>query len=123
MSLKLYEMRATFSFPFALMGLFLLTVCPVMGQQTEPGNTQKDVPSPTVVQEEGEAPLLYKFEPNYTHAQDERRTAFLARKALIDSLRIPAKKRERLLRELYRGEDKLFNKLMVADTEFEDGVD
>jgi len=66
------------------------------------------------------APALYDYEPNYLAAQEARRAEIERIRTLIDSMDIPASRRFKLIRDLYkRKESKRLNKVLLTDTQFE----
>ncbi len=52
------------------------------------------------VEEEG--PLVFKFDPDYEAAKEERLAELKRRKAIIDTMNISDRKRRKLLQDLYR---------------------
>ncbi|WP_238934785.1 hypothetical protein [Aurantibacter crassamenti] len=71
--------------------------------------------------EEEEGPLMYKFEPNFISAVENRRAEIRKTHAIIDTMQITDRKRRRLLRDLYKnGGSERLSKVVLADTKFED---
>ncbi len=66
---------------------------------------------------EEEAPLIFKFEPDYSEAAVQERNEFLAKRAIIDTMDIPETRRTKLIRDLYMNKDsKRLAKVLLADT-------
>lgn len=72
-------------------------------------------------EEEEEGPALFKFEPDYLSAAEERRKEILFMRSIIDSMDIPEGKRQKLVRDLYRNKDsKRLTKILLANNKFEE---
>lgn len=77
-------------------------------QQKERQNWQKNKP-----------PRLFVYDSSYVASLKAERENFLRTKALIDCLKISDKKREKLIRDLYRHKrSKRLNKILLATTTF-----
>ncbi|MRH99538.1 hypothetical protein GH721_03235 [Kriegella sp. EG-1] len=74
-----------------------------------------------VVSEEEEGPLMFKFEPNFLTAVENRQDEINKARAVIDTMQISDRKRRRLLRDLHKNPKAvLVSKTSVAETKFED---
>lgn len=73
--------------------------------------------------ESEKGPALYDYDPNFLAAREERRAEIERIRTLIDSMDIPASRRFKLIRDLYkRKESKRLNKVLLTDTQFEDST-
>ena len=69
-------------------------------------------------------PRLFIYDTTYLASVQAERAEFLRQKILIDCLDISDKKREKLLRDLYRHKgSKRLNKILLATTTFEEEDD
>lgn len=68
-----------------------------------------------------QSPRLFVYDSTYLVSLEAERENFLRTKVLLDCLDISDKKREKLLRDLYKhGRSKRLNKILLAATTFED---
>lgn len=66
-------------------------------------------------------PLMFKFEPEFLSTNKARKEEIAATRSIIDTLDISDKKRQRLLKELYKTRSlKRLQKTLMADTSFEE---
>lgn len=73
--------------------------------------------------EEEEGPIMLKFEPNFVAASLKKRTLFLEKRRMIDTMDISDRKRQRLLKQLYQGKSpKELQGDGLVDTKFEDDM-
>ncbi len=73
---------------------------------------------------EEEAPLIFKFDPEYSEEADLERKEFLAKRAIIDTMDLSETRRIKLIRDLYMNRDsKRLAKVLLADTDNEAAVD
>jgi len=71
------------------------------------------------VDEEG--PLMYKFEPNFLDAEEQKKLDIEFARAIIDTLSISEHKRRRLLKDLYKnGVSERLYRTWLVDTKYED---
>ena len=96
-----------------VMGLFLMGTTSMTAQE-KPQKIAKEK-----AQEE-KRPALYDYDPDFLDAKAARRAEIERIRQLIDSLDIPASRRFKLVRDLYRSkESKRLNKVLLTDTQFE----
>ena len=70
--------------------------------------------------ESEKGPALYDYNPEFLADQKVKRAEIERIRQLIDSLDIPASRRFKLVRDLYKGKDsRRLNKILLADTQFE----
>lgn len=71
--------------------------------------------------ESEKGPALYNYEPNFLASEKARRAEIERIRQLIDSMDIPASRRFKLVRDLYKGKDsRRLNKILLTETKFED---
>ena len=71
--------------------------------------------------ESEKGPALYDYDPNFLVTQKARRAEIERIRKMIDSLDIPASRRFKLVRDLYKGkESRRLNKILLAETKFEE---
>lgn len=74
-----------------------------------------------LIEEEEKGPLMYKFEPNFLSAEEQRKKDIKFARAIIDTLTISERKRRRLLKDLYKnGVSERLSKTWLVDTKFDD---
>ncbi|MCW5515299.1 hypothetical protein [Muriicola sp. Z0-33] len=97
-----------------MLGVFFIGTAPILAQE-KPQKAAKE-------KAEGEkAPALYDYEPGYLAAEAARRAEIERIRLLIDSMDIPASRRFKLIRDLYKSkESKRLNKVLLTKTQFED---
>lgn len=77
----------------------------------------------TTISEEDEGPIMLKFEPDFVAASLRKRAVFLEKRNIIDTMDISDRKRQRLLKQLYKGKyPKELQREALADTKFEDDM-
>lgn len=75
----------------------------------------------TVVLEEDEGPIMFKFEPDFQLKNDKRKSEIALTKNIIDSLAVSDRKRLKLLRDLYKnGVSKRLKRALLAENTYED---
>ncbi len=73
---------------------------------------------------EEDAPLVLKFEPNINITANRKRSLFKIERRFIDTMQVSERKKQRLLRNLYRDiHAGTFNKTLITNTVFEDNID
>ena len=73
---------------------------------------------------EDNVPLVLKFEPNLNSTANRKRVLFEIERKSIDTMQISVKKKQRLLRSLYKKiHTGTFNSSMITNSVFEDDVD
>lgn len=103
-------------FTILLGGLFILSPLELKAQKNL-GEKKTDL----VEEEEKEGPLIYKFEPDFLGAEEQRKKDIKLARAIIDTLTISERKRKRLLKDLYKnGVSERLSKTWLVDTKFED---
>ncbi|MDP5060523.1 MAG: hypothetical protein NWP64_01255 [Maribacter sp.] len=71
--------------------------------------------------EEDEGPVMFQFEPNYETAVMLQRAALKQKIRSLDTLNITDRKRQRLIKALYKESRALdFKKSVLVNTEFEE---
>ena len=71
--------------------------------------------------EEDEGPIMFQFEPNYETAVMLQRAALKQKIKALDTLDISDRKRQRLIKALYKESHSVnFKKSVLANTEFEE---
>lgn len=71
--------------------------------------------------QEENLPLMFKFEPEFLSTNKARKEEIAAARSIIDTLDISDKKRQKLLKELYKTRSlKRLQKTLMADTSFEE---
>lgn len=96
-------------------GFFMLSPLEIRSQ-----NSLEDKKT-SLVEEEEEGPLMYKFEPNFLSAEEQRKRDIKFARLIIDTLTISERKRRRLLKDLYKnGISERLSKTLLVDTKFED---
>jgi len=71
--------------------------------------------------QEENLPLMFKFEPEFLSTNKARKEEIAATRSIIDTLDISDKKRQKLLKELYKTRSlKRLQKTLMADTSFEE---
>lgn len=74
-----------------------------------------------LLEEEEDGPLMYKFEPDFIIAEEQRKAEIMQTRSILDTMDISEAKRRRLLRDLYKnGVSKRLSKALYAETKFED---
>jgi hypothetical protein len=74
-----------------------------------------------LLEEEEEGPLIYKFEPDFLSAEEQKKAEIMHTRAILDTLDISERKRKRLLKDLYKnGVSERLSKALFAETKFED---
>ncbi|MEX0290649.1 MAG: hypothetical protein AB3N14_16205 [Flavobacteriaceae bacterium] len=72
--------------------------------------------------ESEKGPALYDYDPDFLATQKAKRAEIERIRQLIDSLDIPASRRFKLVRDLYKGkETRRLSKILLAETKFEEG--
>ncbi|MBT8183646.1 MAG: hypothetical protein KJN76_02300 [Eudoraea sp.] len=99
-----------------VLGVFILGTTTLSAQE-KPQKTARE-------QAEAEkGPALYDYDPDFLAAREARRAEIARIRSLIDSMDIPASRRFKLIRDLYkRKESKRLNKVLLTDTQFEETV-
>lgn len=68
---------------------------------------------------EEDAPLILRFEPNFKSTVNKKRTLFKMERQYIDTMQVSDKKKQRLLRNLYKDiYAGTFEKIGITDTVF-----
>jgi len=102
-------------FTFLLGGFFLLNPLKLKAQNIL---EEKKTDS---VDRETEGPLMYKFEPNFLGAEEQRKKDIKFARAIIDTLTISERKRRKLLKNLYKnGVSERLTSTWLVDSKFED---
>lgn len=71
--------------------------------------------------EEDEGPIMFQFEPNYETAVMLQRAALKQKIKALDTLEISDRKRQRLIKALYKESRNInFEKSVLVNTEFEE---
>jgi len=101
-----------------------LTGYGVHAQDTKKDKVLEKKKAMGLVEEEGEGPIMLKFEPDYAAEQLKRRQTLLEKRRMIDTMDIPEKKKLRLIKELYRDvNSKRVQKALLAELKYEDQLD
>ncbi len=94
--------------------------CTLMYGQQQIENTEPNTTLDTGVDEL----VLFKFEPNYTMNSAQRRELFLFKRMQIDSMPISDRKKEKLIKALYKDlNSKEFEKALLANQLFQEDID
>lgn len=102
-------------FTILLGGLFMLSPLGLRSQN------KLEKKNGDLVEEEEEGPLMYKFEPNFLGAEEQRKRDIKLARTIIDTLTISERKRKRLLKDLYKnGVSERLSKTWLVDAKFED---
>ena len=97
-----------------LLGTCYLGFIPRAGAQTTQQKARE-------IKKEKKAPKLFEFDSTYLASVQAERNEFLRQKIVIDCLDISNKKREKLLRDLYKHKrSKRLNKILLATIIFEE---
>lgn len=66
-------------------------------------------------------PTMFKFEPDFIAKNQQRKVAIAHTRKIIDTLNVTDRKRQRLLKDLYKnGLSKRLKKALFVETKFED---
>lgn len=75
----------------------------------------------TSVSDEDDAPIVYKFEPDFEDKNEQRKAELVRTRKIIDTLQVSDRKRYKLLKDLYKnGVTKRLQKALLVETTFED---
>lgn len=86
------------------------------------GQVQKDSIHTILPDEDG--PMVLRFEPHLDITANKKRALFKMERQYIDTLQVSEKKKQRLLRHLYKDiHDGSFEKNAITNTAFEDDMD
>ncbi|MEP2059974.1 MAG: hypothetical protein ABJJ05_19345 [Maribacter litoralis] len=81
---------------------------------------QNNTPASKTI-EEDEGPIMFQFEPNYKTAVMLQRAALKQKIKALDTLEISDRKRQRLIKALYKESRNInFEKSVLVNTEFEE---
>jgi hypothetical protein len=103
---------------------FLFCISCILGflSTTVAQGQQKDSILRMLPEEDG--PLVLKFEPNMDVTANRKRALFKMERRYIDTMQISEKKKQRLLRNLYKEiHVGTFEKTFITNTGFEDDID
>ena len=93
---------------------FAVGFCQLVAQEKSPVTT-------TVATEKDEGPIIFKFEPEYTSAEETKRQEFKRNRALVNALEISDRKRRRLMKKVFSKDfSKYLSEIVTVDTKLED---
>lgn len=97
--------------------IFTLLLCTSITYAQVPPNKHID----TSYLDETDEPVMFKFEPDFLAKNKQRKIAIAKTRKIIDTLPVTDRKRQRLLKDLYKnGVSKRLKKALLVETKFDD---